>query len=135
MLKSISRWFAKWSKRFVDAATCFLRDPKRASTTAGIMFGALIVALYVVQVAAMFVPTTPVAATVLPLLSNQNLAMIALVAVIVVTSLGFDKVTITLPNGASGTLEDTRDQAVEALEKASDKLGDLADAVAPDKPS
>lgn len=86
------------------------------------MFGALIVALYVVQVVAMFVPTTSVAPIILPLLSNQNLAMIALVAVIVVTSLGFDKLSITLPNGSSATLEDTRDHAVEALEKASDNL-------------
>ena len=134
MLKSISRWSAKWSKRFADAATCFLRDPKRAATAAGIVFGVMIVSNYVVQVTAMFLPTTPVAAIILPLLANQNLAMIALVAVIVVTSLGFDKLTITLPNGTSASLEDARDKAVEALEKASDKLGDLADAVAPENP-
>lgn len=120
-------FFQRLTSRFLSALQCFLRDPKRAATAAGIMFGALIVILYIVQVVAMFVPTTPVAATVLPLLSQQNLAMIALVAIIVITSLGFDKVSFTLPNGSSVNLEDAREKAVESLER-------IADDVEPEEP-
>lgn len=124
MLKFLQRM----GQRFVDAATCFLRDPKRAVSAAGIIFGLMIVALYIVQVVAMFVPTTPVAATIAPLLANQNLAMIGLIAVIVLTQLGFDKLSLTLPNGASFTAEDAREKAEEALEKATEAL-------TPDDPS
>lgn len=107
---------------FAAALQCFLRDPKRAVSAAGIIFGLMIVALYIVQVVAMFIPTTPVAATIAPLLANQNLAMIGLIAVIVLTQLGFDKLSLTLPNGASFTAEDARGRALEGLEKATEAL-------------
>lgn len=46
--------------------------------------------------------------------------MIGIVAVIVITALGFDKLTMTLPNDSSFTTGNARESVVESLEKIAD---------------
>ena len=83
--------------------------------------------MVVTLVVSMFVPTMPLAATVVVPLAWLAGAILGLIAVIVLAQLGFDKLSVTLPNGVSITAEDARDRAVEALEK-------IGDAVDPEKP-
>ncbi len=124
----IRAFAAKWTKRLIDAATCFLREPLRAVAAAGLVFGFVFVAMVVTLVVSMFVPTMPLAATVVVPLAWLAGAILGLIAIIVLAQLGFDKLTFTLPNGSSFTAEDARDRAVERLEK-------VAEALTPDDPS
>lgn len=34
LIRMIKRWLAKWSKRVVDALSCFLRDPRSGRSRA-----------------------------------------------------------------------------------------------------
>lgn len=123
----LKRWLQRAWLRIVDSISCFLREPKRAVAACGLVFGALVVALLVVLITAMFVPTMPLAATVVPLLAWLAGGMLALIGLITAVQLGFDKIAVTLPNGVSITAEDAREKAVESLER-------IADDVEPEKP-
>lgn len=124
----IRRWLAKWSKRIVDSISCFLREPGRAVAACGMVFGIVFVAMVVTLVVSMFIPTMPLAATIVVPFAWLAGAILGLIAVIVAVQLGFDKLSVTLPNGTTITAEDARDKAVERLEK-------VAEALTPDDPS
>lgn len=124
----IRRWLAKWSKRIVDSISCFLREPGRAVAACGMVFGIVFVAMVVTLVVSMFIPTMPLAATIVVPFAWLAGAILGLIAVIVAVQLGFDKLSVTLPNGTTITAEDARDRAVERLEK-------VAEALTPDDPS
>ncbi len=127
----IRRWFAKWTKRLIDALTCFLQNPLRAVAAAGLGFGVLFVILTAILTATMFVKTAPLAGTVAPLLHNVILGVLALIGIIALTFLGYRNVTASFA-GATVTVsaedvEDARGSALDALEK-------ISDAVDPEKP-
>lgn len=127
----IRRWFAKWTKRLIDALTCFLQNPLRAVAAAGLGFGVLFVILTAILTATMFVKTAPLAGTVAPLLHNVILGVLALIGIIALTFLGYRNVTASFA-GATVTVsaedvEDARGSALDALEK-------VGDAVDPEKP-
>lgn len=124
----ISRWFAKWSKRIVDSISCFLREPGRAVAACGMVFGIVFVAMVVTLVVSMFIPTMPLAATIVVPFAWLAGAILGLIAVIVAVQLGFDKLSVTLPNGTTITAEDARGSALEAVEK-------IGEALTPDDPS
>lgn len=124
----LKRWFSKWSKRIVDSISCFLREPGRAVAACGMVFGIVFVAMVVTLVVSMFIPTMPLAATIVVPFAWLAGAILGLIAVIVAVQLGFDKLSVTLPNGTTITAEDARDRAVERLER-------VAEALTPDDPS
>lgn len=124
----IRRWLTKWSKRIVDSISCFLREPGRAVAACGMVFGIVFVAMVVTLVVSMFIPTMPLAATIVVPFAWLAGAILGLIAVIVAVQLGFDKLSVTLPNGTTITAEDARDRAVERLER-------VAEALTPDDPS
>lgn len=120
----IRRWFAKWTKRLIDALTCFLQNPLRAVAAAGLGFGVLFVILTAILTATMFVKTAPLAGTVAPLLHNVILGVLALIGIIALTFLGYRNVTASFA-GATVTVsaedvEDARGSALDALEKVGD---------------
>lgn len=118
----VIRFVKHAGRKAASALQCFLREPKRAVAACGLVFGALVVALLVVLITAMFVPTMPLAATVVPLLAWLAGGMLALIGLITAVQLGFDKIAVTLPNGVSITAEDARGRALEGLEKAGEAL-------------
>ncbi|MCV0414475.1 MAG: hypothetical protein K5831_06290 [Brevundimonas sp.] len=127
----LKRWLAKWSKRLIDALTCFLHNPLRAVAAAGLGFGILFVILTAILTATMFVKTAPLAGTVAPLLHNVILGVLALIGIIALTFLGYRNVSASFA-GATVTVsaedvEDARGNALDALEK-------ISDAVDPEKP-
>lgn len=127
----LKRWLAKWSKRLIDALTCFLQNPLRAVAAAGLGFGILFVILIAILTSTMFVKTAPLAATVAPLLHNVILGVLALIGIIALTFLGYRNVSASFA-GATVTVsaedvKDARGNALEALEK-------IGDAVDPEKP-
>lgn len=127
----LKRWLAKWTKRLIDALTCFLQNPLRAVAAAGLGFGVLFVILTAILTATMFVKTAPLAGTVAPLLHNVILGVLALIGIIALTFLGYRNVTASFA-GATVTVsaedvEDARGSALDALEK-------ISDAVDPEKP-
>ena len=128
----LSRWFFKWSRRFINAATCFLREPMRAVAAAGFAFGILFVILVAILTSTMFVKTAPLAATVAPLLHNVILGVLALIGIIALTFLGYRNVTASFA-GATVTVsaddvENARGGALETVQK-------VAEALTPDDPS
>lgn len=127
----IRRWFAKWTKRLIDALTCFLQNPLRAVAAAGLGFGVLFVILTAILTATMFVKTAPLAGTVAPLLHNVILGVLALIGIIALTFLGYRNVSASFAGAtvtvSAGDVENARGSALDALEK-------ISDAVDPEKP-
>lgn len=122
----IRRWFTKWTKRLIDALTCFLQNPLRAVAAGGLGFGVLFVILTTILTATMFIKTTELAVTVAPLLHNVILGVLGLIAVIALTFLGYRNVSASFA-GASVTVsadavEEARGSALDALEKISDAV-------------
>lgn len=123
----LKRWLSKWSKRIVSAISCFLREPMRAVAAAGLAFGILFVILTAILTATMFTKTAPLAETVAPLLHNVILGVLALIAVIALTFLGYRNLTASFA-GASVTVsredvEDARGSALDALEEVAGHVG------------
>lgn len=119
-------WFAKWTKRLIDALTCFLQNPLRAVAAAGLGFGVLFVILTAILTATMFIATAPLAVTVAPLLHNVILGVLALIGIIALTFLGYRNVTASFA-GATVTVsaddvEKASGEALEALEKVGEAL-------------
>lgn len=115
----IQALFSYWTARLIAALTCFLQNPLRAVAAAGLAFGILFVILVAILTATMFVKTAPLAETVAPLLTNIILGVLALIAVIALTFLGYRNLTASFA-GASVTVskeevEEARGSALDAL--------------------
>ena len=118
----LKRWLAKWTRRLIAAATCFLREPMRAVAAAGFAFGILFVILVATLTATLFIDTKPLAETVVPLIHNVILGVLALIGIIALTFLGYRNVTASFA-GATVTV------SAEDIEKATEEA---LDAVKPD---
>lgn len=122
----------RWLKRIVDSISCFLREPMRAVAAAGLAFGILFVILVAILTATMFVKTAPLAETIAPLLHNVILGVLALIAVIALTFLGYRNLTASFA-GASVTV--TKEEVEEARGSALEGIERVAATLEPDDPS
>lgn len=98
----------------------------RALPDSGWAFGILFVILVAILTATMFVKTAPLAETIAPLLHNVILGVLALIAVIALTFLGYRNLTASFA-GASVTVskeevEEARGSALEAVERVAATL-------------
>ena len=115
----LKRWLQRAWKRIVDSISCFLREPGRAVAAAGFAFGILFVILVAILTATLFIDTKPLAETVVPLLHNVALGVLALIGIIALTFLGYRNVKASF-GGAS--VEVSAEEAEDALEDAADSL-------------
>lgn len=122
----------RWLKRIVDLISCFLREPMRAVAAAGLAFGILFVILVAILTATMFVKTAPLAETIAPLLHNVILGVLALIAVIALTFLGYRNLTASFA-GASVTV--SKEEVKEALGSALEAVERVAVTLEPEGPS
>ena len=130
MNRRLKSWTRKWSKRLVEALSCFLRDPLRAVAAAGLAFGVLFVILTGILTATMFVKTEPLAETVAPLLTNVILGVLALIGIIALTFLGYKNVKASFV-GAS--VEVSAQEVADAAEGLADALDEVAATVGQDE--